>query len=257
MIRPSIAALSAPARRRFSHPGPIARLLVLAVYLVASSGCESLKLIAAKIADRPATQSQSAPRADVSKTAAETASPAHRTPVTVLDPDDFRQAGDRHLQELIRVSTAPLALDEVGYYMDVQNARLVQMLHPTSIEIAYEGDFIILTMPGGESFEPNSARLEETALRSLNLASQVLLEYAQTRITIHGHTDDTGEAPYNQLLSVRRALSVADQLVIAGIALERIAVVGFGESRPLNFNATDAERARNRRIELYLEPIAH
>ncbi len=250
---------------------PLARYLILAACLISLSGCESLKLVAEKIANRPETPSaqpstpprpagtiagDSAQPETAATASAEASSKPRKARVSVLDPDDFAQAASRHLRELIRASTAPLAPAEVGYYMDVQNAQLVGMLHPTSIDITYEDDFIVLTMPGGESFEHDSARLESGARESLNLTSRILLEYAQTRITIHGHTDETGEAAYNQLLSVRRALSVADQLLTAGIAAERIAVVGFGESRPLTRNAMPAERARNRRIELYLEPIA-
>ncbi len=249
----SIALMAASAAAKISAQGPVARFLIVLACLVSLSGCESLELIAAKIANRSETQSAPRPAATASTDAP---SQSLEPRVAVLDPDDFRQASGRHLQALIRSSVAPLALDEVGFYMDVQNAQLVQILHPTRIDIGYEGDLIILTMPGGDSFEHNSTRLKDAAIESLNLTSRILLEYSQTRITIHGHTDDSGEATYNQLLSVRRALSVANHLITAGIASERIAVVGFGESRPLAFNAAAADHARNRRIELYLEPIA-
>lgn len=160
------------------------------------------------------------------------------------------------MQDLIRSGAKPLALTEVGYYMDVQNAQFIQHLRATHIDIRHAGDLIILTLPGGDSFDPNSTRLKPGAIRNLELTAQVLTEYAQTQITIHGHTDDTGEAKYNQWLSVRRALSVTDQLLKAGVANRRIAVVGFGENSPLVPNTTADGRARNRRIELYLEPIA-
>lgn len=176
--------------------------------------------------------------------------------VAVLEAVDFAQAKNLHMQALIRSGAKPLALTEVGYYMDVQNAQFIQQLRATDIDIRHEGDLIVLTLPGGDSFDPNSTRLKPGAIRNLALAAQVLTEYAQTQITIHGHTDDTGEAKYNQWLSVRRALSVTDQLLKAGVATRRIAVVGFGENSPLVPNTTADGRARNRRIELYLEPIA-
>ena len=111
-------------------------------------------------------------------------------------------------------------------------------------------------MPGGDIFGQDSAQLDPAAKDSLALTSRVLVEFAQTQIVIYGHTDNTGRAEYNQKLSVRRALAVADYLLTQGIAIERIAVVGLGETSSLSLDTTEAGRARNRRIELYLKPIA-
>lgn len=245
---------------------PIARFLILAASLISLGGCETLELDTSTTrATEPATTSQAPDTAATIPAApAQTAeTPKSAKPsipkkpqVAVLEAVDFAQAKNLHMQALIRSGAKPLALTEVGYYMDVQNAQFIQQLWATDIDIRHEGDLIVLTLPGGDSFDPNSTRLKPGAIRNLALTAQVLTEYAQTQITIHGHTDDTGEAKYNQWLSVRRALSVTDQLLKAGVATRRIAVVGFGENSPLVPNTTADGRARNRRIELYLEPIA-
>ena len=160
------------------------------------------------------------------------------------------------MQTLLDKKVTPLELADVGYYMDVQNAQFIQLLQPANIEIQLDGGRIMLTLPGSDSFAKNSLELKPGAELSLAITSQVLAEYSETMIMIHGHTDDFGEADYNQKLSVQRALTVANYLVDAGIKIERIAVIGFGESLPLSLNTTAEGRARNRRIELSIEPIA-
>ncbi|MEO1514639.1 MAG: OmpA family protein [Bacteroidota bacterium] len=74
-------------------------------------------------------------------------------------------------------------------------------------------------------------------------------KYPSLRIAIHGHTDSRGSDPYNIRLSDRRAQSVHDYLQANGIAEERLASQGFGESRPIDTNATDEGRQMNRRVE--------
>ena len=74
--------------------------------------------------------------------------------------------------------------------------------------------------------------------------------YGNTNVVIEGHTDSRGSDAYNQALSERRANAVRDELVNEnGIAAERVSTVGYGESRPVSSNDTDAGRAQNRRIE--------
>jgi outer membrane protein OmpA-like peptidoglycan-associated protein len=69
------------------------------------------------------------------------------------------------------------------------------------------------------------------------------------RIEIGGHTDNVGDQRLNQTLSEYRAKVVANYLIQHGIADERVRARGFGGSRPLNGNATEAERIVNRRVE--------
>jgi outer membrane protein OmpA-like peptidoglycan-associated protein len=69
------------------------------------------------------------------------------------------------------------------------------------------------------------------------------------RVEIGGHTDNVGDQRLNQTLSEYRAKVVANYLTRHGIADERVRSKGYGGSRPLNGNATEAERIVNRRVE--------
>jgi len=71
---------------------------------------------------------------------------------------------------------------------------------------------------------------------------------------IIGHTDNTGDAAYNQSLSERRASSVAGALVNRGVS-QRIITDGAGEGQPVATNATAEGRAQNRRVEIKIAPI--
>ena len=69
------------------------------------------------------------------------------------------------------------------------------------------------------------------------------------RVVIGGHTDDRGSDAENQLLSEQRAEAVLAYLVARGQDPERFETIGYGESLPVESNATADGRARNRRIE--------
>ncbi|MNY77910.1 Outer membrane porin F precursor [compost metagenome] len=68
-----------------------------------------------------------------------------------------------------------------------------------------------------------------------------------------GHTDSVGSDAYNQGLSERRAASVVDYLIGQGVAAEKLSSQGFGESKPIEDNGTDAGRAQNRRVEIHVD----
>ncbi|HRD78835.1 MAG TPA: OmpA family protein, partial [Hyphomicrobiaceae bacterium] len=72
---------------------------------------------------------------------------------------------------------------------------------------------------------------------------------------VYGHTDSTGSDEHNFDLSQRRALSVANYLAGQGVDSRRFAVTGFGKTRPIASNNTQAGRAQNRRVEIQLSPL--
>jgi hypothetical protein len=70
------------------------------------------------------------------------------------------------------------------------------------------------------------------------------------KIRIEGHTDNTGADDHNQTLSENRAASVYGTLLTKGIAQSRLQSAGFGASKPIADNATEAGKAKNRRVEI-------
>jgi outer membrane protein OmpA-like peptidoglycan-associated protein len=77
-----------------------------------------------------------------------------------------------------------------------------------------------------------------------------LRDNPEVRILIGGHTDNQGNAAYNQRLSENRAKSVYNHLVNRGIDAKRLEYKGFGLSMPVADNSTPEGRARNRRTEI-------
>jgi outer membrane protein OmpA-like peptidoglycan-associated protein len=77
-------------------------------------------------------------------------------------------------------------------------------------------------------------------------------QYPDIKVTIEGHTDNTGRAETNQKLSESRAASVKKYLVSKGISADRLTTGGFGADRPIEDNKTAAGKAKNRRVEFKL-----
>ena len=86
----------------------------------------------------------------------------------------------------------------------------------------------------------------------LDQFAQGLRDNAGTTVRIIGHTDSTGSDAINNPLSVDRAQSTRDYLVDRGVAANRIAIDGRGSREPIADNTSDAGRARNRRVEIFV-----
>ncbi len=100
-------------------------------------------------------------------------------------------------------------------------------------------------------FNPGTSMLTEQSNEVLTELLKFLRSNQTTRVEISGHSDNQGSADVNQWLSQRRAESVAKWLIKNGVAPERLATKGYGESAPLASN-DDEEGGRelNRRIEV-------
>jgi outer membrane protein OmpA-like peptidoglycan-associated protein len=102
----------------------------------------------------------------------------------------------------------------------------------------------------GVHFAFDSAQITPEGQRILDEQVETLKENPGLKVEIAGHTDAIGTDAYNQGLSERRAQSVKGYLVSKGIAAGRLKTVGYGETRPIASNDTEAGRAQNRRVEL-------
>ncbi|MBB5751185.1 OmpA family protein [Prosthecomicrobium pneumaticum] len=102
---------------------------------------------------------------------------------------------------------------------------------------------------GRIDFGDNDDRLQLDAFGLLDRIAAVARRCPGATIEVGGHTDSGGGRSRNQALSERRAQAVVDYLVAAGVRPERLAAVGYGESRPIASNSNAAGRIQNRRIE--------
>jgi outer membrane protein OmpA-like peptidoglycan-associated protein len=163
--------------------------------------------------------------------------------------------GDKLENALIGAGVGAIAGGGVGYYMDVQEAKLRQRLEGTGVSVTRMGDNITLNMPSNITFALNSADLNSQFFSALEGVGVVLKEYNKTVVEIAGHTDSSGSDEYNRTLSQRRAQAVASYLTSQGVKSERLITVGAGESHPIASNDTEQGRASNRRVELTIVPV--
>lgn len=144
---------------------------------------------------------------------------------------------------------------DVGYFIDVHEARLRQALADSPVRMQRDGARLLLTIPGSFSFATGSARIMAAIRPVLREVATVLTEFDKTLVSVHGHTDDRGDAAYNRALSRRRAVAVAVFLSENGVAKERLVGIGHGEERPVTEEDTEQARTANRRIEIRIEPV--
>ena len=135
----------------------------------------------------------------------------------------------------------------IGNQMDKQAEEIREEIPDVNVERVGEG--IIVEFTNDILFGFDSSLLTAQATDNLDKLVTILQKYPDTNIEIHGHTDSSGSEEYNQALSERRAESVAQYLITDGIAIERLAIIGFGETQPKYSNETALGRAQNRRVE--------
>lgn len=109
-----------------------------------------------------------------------------------------------------------------------------------------------LTLPAAISFGKNNAVLLPRFYKSLDAVAEVLKNSPTTLAKISGHTDIYGTLRYNQILSEKRANSIANYLAFKGIWRNRLQTAGYGITKPKASNKSRQGRAQNRRVEILL-----
>jgi len=101
----------------------------------------------------------------------------------------------------------------------------------------------------GIRFDVNKATLKPESMGPINKIYKLMVKYPDLNFSVEGHTDSDGDAALNQTLSEKRAKVVMDKLIAMGIAPDRLKSKGWGESKPVDNNATPEGKANNRRVE--------
>jgi len=136
----------------------------------------------------------------------------------------------------------------IGHQMDQQAKELEQNIPGATV--ARVGEGIAVTFASGLLFAFDSDQILPAAGTNLSELAKSLQKYPDSQLLIVGHTDNVGDAAYNQRLSERRSASAAAYLAAQSVDRTRLAASGKGESEPIATNDTDAGRGQNRRVEV-------
>jgi OOP family OmpA-OmpF porin len=103
------------------------------------------------------------------------------------------------------------------------------------------------------NFDSNKADIRKADVAELQKAIVFVRKYPGYTVSVEGHTDDRGDAKYNQTLSEKRAVAVKNYLLDNGVGDGgKISTVGYGEDRPKASNKTEKGRFENRRVEILI-----
>lgn len=142
-----------------------------------------------------------------------------------------------------------------GSILDRQEAELRKSVG-NDVQVTNTGDRLIVTLPQDILFATDSASLRPDLARDIRAVAGNLNSYPNSTVQVLGHTDNVGDAGYNQDLSYRRANAVSTLLINEGVAASRVQPIGRGESQPIASNLTPEGRQQNRRVEIVILPSA-
>lgn len=161
---------------------------------------------------------------------------------------------ERRKGAIIGAAAGAVAGGMIGANLDKQAAELRNDFGNSQITVVNQGDHLVVTMPQDILFAVDSDYVAPGLQSDLRVLARSLNDYPNTTVDVIGHTDNTGDASYNQQLSNRRAQSVARVLNDSGVALTRVRAYGRGEDAPVASNLTPEGRAQNRRVEIIIRP---
>lgn len=137
--------------------------------------------------------------------------------------------------------------------MENQQKQIEQQTRGTGVEVSRTADNQLrINIPSDISFPVGQATISPNFRPVLDNFAQTLQQNPSATVTIVGHTDSTGSPAINEPLSLQRADATRDYLVSRGVASTRFSIDGRGAREPVASNDTDAGRARNRRVEIFL-----
>lgn len=142
----------------------------------------------------------------------------------------------------------------IGNHMDKQAKELEQQLPEAEVETVNNGEAIKVTFDSGILFSSSSSTLSSESREALVRFAENMNANPDTEIRIVGHTDSTGKYEYNMQLSEKRAESVMNFLRAHSVAAGRMIPLGVGPDEPIVDNSTPANRAKNRRVEIFILP---
>lgn len=137
--------------------------------------------------------------------------------------------------------------------MEEQKRQMEQATAGTDVQVSQTDDNRLkLDIPSDISFDTNRSKIKPNMRPVLDSFANSLKNNPNAMVTIVGHTDNSGNDAINNPLSVNRSASTRDYLVSRCVPSNRISIDGRGSYEPIAPNDTPVNRARNRRVEIYV-----
>lgn len=141
----------------------------------------------------------------------------------------------------------------IGNSLDRQAEDLRRSLR-SDVGVSNNGNNLVVVLSQDLLFATNSTQVSGTSQNELRIVANSLNQYPNTTVNVIGHTDNVGDAAFNQGLSERRAQAVAAILMGGGVSPARIRSIGAGENNPIASNLNASGRQMNRRVEIVITP---
>ncbi|VTU40050.1 OmpA family protein [Variovorax sp. PBL-E5] len=137
--------------------------------------------------------------------------------------------------------------------MEAQKRQMEAATQGTGVTVTQTANNELkLAIPSDVSFDVGRAAIKPNFAPVLDQFASGLRGNPNAEVRIIGHTDSTGTDAINNPLSVERAASTRDYLVARGVPATTFRIEGRGSREPIADNGTDAGRAQNRRVEIYV-----
>lgn len=149
----------------------------------------------------------------------------------------------------------------IGNHMDKKQAEIAAAMKDAEVEQVTDQNglqAIKVVLPDGILFGFNSTALNDASKAALTQFATTVVNEPGIDISIYGNTDNKGTHEVNERVSLQRAQAVQNFLLGRGVPATRmISVMGLAYDNPIASNDTEAGRAQNRRVELFLTANQH
>ena len=174
--------------------------------------------------------------------------------VRMADIDEELRTLDERLRNAMAERATLIQRLEAQARVKEQFEQVEKMFSPHEARVFREADTIILRL-FGLSFDSGASQIKPENFDLLTKVEKAIDVFPRSELIINGHTDSQGSDNQNQKISQERAESVQQYIInVMRIPMYRLIASGYGETRPVSSNETEAGRARNRRIDVVIRP---
>ena len=174
--------------------------------------------------------------------------------VRIADMEEELRALDERLGGATAERAALVQRLEAQARVKQQFEQVEKLFGSEEARVFRQGNTVILRLVG-LSFDSGASQIRPENFDLLGKVEKAIDIFPRSELIIEGHTDSHGGDDLNQKLSQERAESVRQYMINAmRIPTYRLIATGYGETRPVASNETEAGRARNRRIDIVIKP---